>query len=100
MMDRYALPFLGRRRGWMLLTQLALILSIGSLGMFDPAHSTAEVALLAVAVVFFSASQDIVLDAYRREILADAELGMGNAIHVQAYRVAGLVPGSLCSSTP
>ena len=95
MMDRYVPPFLGRRRGWMFLTQVALILSIGALGMFDPSRSTAEVAALAVAVVFFSASQDIVLDAYRREILADSELGMGSAIHVQAYRIAGLVPGSL-----
>jgi len=95
MLDRYVPPFLGRRRGWMLLTQVALLLSIGVLGTFDPAQSTRVVAALAVAVVFFSASQDIVLDAYRREILRDQELGMGNAIHVQAYRVSGLVPGAL-----
>lgn len=95
MMDRYVPPLLGRRRGWMLLTQVALLLSIGVLGMFDPALSTGVVAAIAVAVVFFSASQDIVLDAYRREILGDNELGMGNAIHVNAYRISGLVPGSL-----
>jgi len=95
MMDRYAPPFLGRRRGWMLLMQVALLLSIGALGMFDPAGSTGVVAALAGAVVIFSASQDIVLDAYRREILTDNELGMGNAIHVQAYRISGLVPGAL-----
>lgn len=95
MMDRYVPPFLGRRRGWMLLTQIALLLSIGILGMFDPVQSTMLVASLAIAVVFFSASQDVVLDAYRREILSDAELGMGNAIHVQAYRISGLIPGSL-----
>jgi PAT family beta-lactamase induction signal transducer AmpG len=95
MMDRYVPPFLGRRRGWMLVTQIALLLSIGVLGMFDPAQSTLSVAAFAVVVVFFSASQDVVLDAYRREILADSELGMGNTIHVQAYRIAGLIPGSL-----
>jgi len=95
MMDRYVPPFLGRRRGWMLLTQVALLVSIGALGMFDPALSTGVVASMAVAVVIFSASQDIVLDAYRREILKDRELGMGNAIHVQAYRISGLVPGAL-----
>ncbi len=95
LMDRYVPPFLGRRRGWMLVTQIALVFSIGVLGMFEPAQSTWLIAWLAVAVAFFSASQDVVLDAYRREILADEELGMGNAIHVQAYRISSLVPGSL-----
>ncbi len=95
LMDRFVPPFLGRRRGWMLVTQIALILSIGVLGMFVPAQSTWLIAWLAVAVAFFSASQDVVLDAYRREILADEELGMGNAIHVQAYRISSLIPGSL-----
>jgi PAT family beta-lactamase induction signal transducer AmpG len=94
-MDRYTLPFLGRRRGWMLITQLALLVSIASLGFIKPDLSIWTVAYLAAAVAFFSASQDIVLDAYRRELLPDIELGIGNAIHVQAYRLAGLVPGSL-----
>jgi PAT family beta-lactamase induction signal transducer AmpG len=94
-MDRYTLPFLGRRRGWMLVTQLALLFSIAALGFIKPALSIWTVAYLAAAVAFFSASQDIVLDAYRRELLPDLELGLGNAIHVQAYRLAGLVPGSL-----
>ncbi|MDH3351683.1 MAG: AmpG family muropeptide MFS transporter [Gammaproteobacteria bacterium] len=94
-MDRYTLPFLGRRRGWMLVTQLALLLSIAALGFIQPSLSIWTVAYLAAAVAFFSASQDIVLDAYRRELLPDLELGLGNAIHVQAYRLAGLVPGSL-----
>lgn len=95
MMDRWVPPFLGRRRGWMLMSQLALLVSIGALGMYEPSQSTWVIAWLAVAVAFFSASQDVVLDAYRREILPDAELGMGNAIHVQAYRVSSLIPGSL-----
>jgi PAT family beta-lactamase induction signal transducer AmpG len=94
-MDRYTLPFLGRRRGWMLVTQLALLVSIASMGFIKPDLSIWTVAYLAAAVAFFSASQDIVLDAFRRELLPDLELGIGNAIHVQAYRLAGLVPGSL-----
>lgn len=79
----------------MLVCQVALLLSIGFLGAFEPARSTSLIAALAVAVAFFSASQDVVLDAYRREILPDQELGMGNAVHVQAYRISSLVPGSL-----
>ena len=94
-MDRYTLPFLGRRRGWMLVTQVALLLSIAAMGYIKPDLSIWIVAYLAAAVAFFSASQDIVLDAYRRELLPDVELGIGNAVHVQTYRLAGLVPGSL-----
>jgi len=95
LMDRYTLPFLGHRRGWMLLTQFALLASIAAMGFIRPDLSIWSVAYLAAAVAFFSASQDIVLDAYRRELLPDVELGLGNAIHVQTYRLAGLVPGSL-----
>ncbi len=94
-MDSYAPPLLGRRRGWMLVTQLALLISIGLLGWFDPQKSLTTIVYLAVAVAFFSASQDIVLDAYRREILPDEELGWGNSVHVQAYRISGLIPGAL-----
>ena len=92
LMDRLSLP-LGRRRGWMLVTQIGLILGIGSLGYVDPVNNMALVAAFASVIAFLSASQDIAIDAYRREILSDEELGLGNAIHVQAYRVAGLVPG-------
>ena len=94
-MDRFTLPFLGHRRGWMLLTQLALFVSIAALGFIKPELSIWTVAYLSAAVAFFSASQDIVLDAYRRELLPDVELGLGNAIHVQTYRLSGLVPGAL-----
>lgn len=94
-MDRFTLPLLGRRRGWMLVTQLALLASIAALGFIEPGLSIWTVAYVASAVAFFSASQDIVLDAYRRELLPDAELGLGNAVHIQTYRLAGLVPGSL-----
>jgi PAT family beta-lactamase induction signal transducer AmpG len=95
LMDRFTLPFLGHRRGWMLLTQLALFASIAALGFVNPELSIWTVAYLSAAVAFFSASQDVVLDAYRRELLPDVELGLGNAIHVQAYRLSGLVPGAL-----
>lgn len=94
-MDRYTLPFLGHRRGWILVTQLALLVTIGALGFLRPDMSLWAIAYLAAAVAFFSASQDIVLDAYRRELLPDVELGLGNSIHVQAYRLSGLIPGGL-----
>ncbi|OUV61766.1 MAG: AmpG family muropeptide MFS transporter [Cellvibrionales bacterium TMED122] len=94
LVDRLSLP-LGRRRGWMLVTQISLILGIGSLGYVDPVNNMGLVATFASVIAFLSASQDIAIDAYRREILSDEELGLGNAIHVQAYRIAGLVPGSL-----
>ncbi len=94
-MDKYVLPFLGRRRGWMLLSQVGLLLSIASFGFFDPKISLLSIAIIALFVAFFSASQDIVIDAYRRELLPDKELGFGNSIHVNAYRVSGLIPGSL-----
>lgn len=95
LVDRYALPILGRRRGWMLATQLLLLLSIPAFGALRPQVDLWTIAYLAAAVALFSATQDIVLDAYRRELLTDAELGLGNAIHVQAYRVSSLVPGAL-----
>lgn len=92
--DRYVLP-LGRRRGWLLVMQLALLLSIPLFGTLQPTLDLWAIAYLATLVAFFSASQDIVLDAFRRELLPDIELGLGNAIHVNAYKIAGLVPGSL-----
>ncbi len=92
--DRYSLP-MGRRRGWLLLTQLALLLSIPLVGSLQPRLDIWTIAYLAAVVAFFSASQDIVLDAYRRELLLESELGLGNAVHVNAYKIAGLVPGAL-----
>ncbi|MCX7098498.1 MAG: AmpG family muropeptide MFS transporter [Methylococcales bacterium] len=92
--DRYSPP-LGRRRGWLFISQMALMLSIPLFGLLHPTQNLWFIAYLALVVAFFSASQDIVLDAYRRELLLDAELGIGNAIHVNAYKIAGLIPGSL-----
>jgi PAT family beta-lactamase induction signal transducer AmpG len=95
LVDRYALPVFGRRRGWMLATQLLLLVSIPLFGALRPELDLWTIAYLAAAVAFFAATQDIVLDAYRRELLPDPELGLGNAIHVQAYRISSLVPGAL-----
>ncbi len=95
LMDRYIPPFLGRRRGWMLITQMLLLISMASLGLFDPAQSIWLIAGLATVVAFFSASQDIVLDAYRRELLPDNELGLGNSMYVNGYRAAVFIPGGL-----
>ena len=95
LMDRFELPFLGRRRGWAVLTQLGLLVSIGVLGQFDPSTSLGPIVWIVFAVALFSASQDIVLDAYRRELLADDELGTGTSFWINAYRLSGLVPGSL-----
>ncbi len=95
LMDRFGLPMLGRRRGWMLATQVLLLISIPLFGQLHPGLDLWAIAYLATAVAFFSASQDIVLDAYRRELLPDIELGLGNAVHVNAYRISSLVPGAL-----
>jgi PAT family beta-lactamase induction signal transducer AmpG len=95
LIDRFPVLGMGRRRGWMLVTQLGLLLAIAGFGCFTPQLDTWSIAYLALGVAFFSASQDIVLDAFRREILDDEVLGLGNAVHVNAYRIAGLVPGSL-----
>lgn len=93
--ERYPLPFLGRRRGWMLVTQVALFAAIACLPLFDTESELLLIAGLCALIAFFSATQDIVIDAYRRELLPDEELGLGNALHVNAYRIAGLIPGSL-----
>jgi len=94
-MDRYSVGTLGRRRGWMALTQLGLFLTIGGMGMLDPKSQIGLVALFVVAVAFLSSSQDVVIDAYRREILSDPEQGLGAAVIVNAYKAAGLVPSAI-----
>ena len=94
LLDRYAPP-LGRRRGWMLLAGIGVLLVIGLLGQYSPKDDLATVVGLSVALAFLSATMDIALDAYRRELLPEVELGLGNAVHVNAYKIAGLVPGAL-----
>ena len=91
--DRYIPPLLGRRRGWLLLAQILLALSLIGLGQCDPAATPWLVALMAALVTFFSASQDIVVDAYRREDLSDAELGAGSSLYISGYRLGMLLAG-------
>jgi MFS transporter, PAT family, beta-lactamase induction signal transducer AmpG len=90
-LDLYTLPFLGRRRGWLLVTQLALVASVVGLGCTRPAENPWLVAVAALLVTFCSASQDIVIDAYRREDLADEELGTGSGFYVTGYRIGMLL---------
>lgn len=94
-LDRYNIFSLGRRKGWILITQLILLFLIAFIGFFNPLENLQIIVCLCALVAFFSATQDIALDAYRREILEDSELGLGNSIFVNAYRIAGMVPGGL-----
>jgi PAT family beta-lactamase induction signal transducer AmpG len=91
LLDRFNLNALGRRRGWMILFQTALMLSIFGLGQTNPGQSPWMVALSAFFVTLFSASQDIVIDAYRREDLSDEELGLGSSLYVAGYRTGMLL---------
>ena len=90
-LDRFTLPFLGRRRGWLLIAQVALLLAIAGLGFAQPKENPWMLAFAAFLVTFFSASQDIVVDAYRREDLPDEELGLGSSLYVNGYRVGMLL---------
>lgn len=92
--DRYALS-LGRRRTWMLLTQLGLLTILPLFGHFSPKDDLTMIVVLAVIVAFLSATQDIAIDAFRRELLHEAEQGLGSVIHVNAYKLSSLIPGSL-----
>jgi PAT family beta-lactamase induction signal transducer AmpG len=94
-MDRFQLPFLGRRRGWMIATQFAVMLAVMLMGQFNPSTEIWTVVFLAAIVAFFSASQDIVIDAHRREWLTEEQMGSGTALFVNAYKLSTLVPGSL-----
>lgn len=91
LLDRYIPPFLGRRRGWLLMIQILLTGAIALLGFSQPAVNPWMVAFLAFLVTFFSASQDIVVDAYRREDLSDEELGLGSSLYINGYRVGMLL---------
>jgi len=94
-LDRYPLPLLGRRRGWLLVLQLALVLAMLCLALVDPAGSLAPVAIVAMGVAFLSASQDIVADAYRADVLPTNERGPGAAMFVSGYRIAMLLTGAI-----
>ncbi|STY60553.1 muropeptide transporter [Mannheimia haemolytica] len=93
LLDRYFPPFLGRRKSWIFISQIGLLVILASFGLFNPVQDISIIVTLSVLLAFLSATQDIVVDAFRREILSDNELGLGNSIHVNAYRIAGLIPG-------
>lgn len=95
LLDRYKIPVLGRRKGWMLLFQIMLVICILGLSLTNPKTDIYVVCFWAFLVALFSASQDVVLDAYRREILPDEELGLGSSLYVTGYRLAMLVSGAL-----
>jgi PAT family beta-lactamase induction signal transducer AmpG len=90
-LDRYTPSLLGRRRSWLLIAQVGLILALVALAFSEPAKAPFTVAVAALLVTFFSASQDIAVDAYRREALADEELGLGASLYVNGYRIGMLV---------
>ena len=96
LMDRFeVLPALGRRRGWLVLTQLALAAALAALSLVSPRGALQPFALLAVAVAFLSASQDVVIDAYRTDVLPAAERGLGSSLNVLGYRLAMIVSGGV-----
>jgi MFS transporter, PAT family, beta-lactamase induction signal transducer AmpG len=94
-MDRFIPPFLGRRRGWVLITQILLLLAIAAMSLHDPLQGLRMLAINAIAIAFFSASQDISLDAYRTDVLENREMGAGAAVFVLGYRIAMITSGAL-----
>ncbi len=95
LLDRFVPPFLGRRRGWLVITQVAVLLAIAAMAFQKPSEGLTFLAITAVIVAFFSASQDIVADAYRTDVLAEPERGPGASVFLLGYRVAILVTSSL-----
>lgn len=94
-LDRYVPPLLGRRRGWLLITQLGLLVTIAAMAIGDPNTSPYLLAGLALIVAFLSASQDIAVDAYRTDILPPPERGLGAALYTGGYRVAMMISGGI-----
>lgn len=95
LLDRYIPPFLGRRRGWIVIAQVGLLLSLAAMSLHDPERSLRLLAFNAVLIAFFSATQDIAFDAYKVDVLEEREMGIGASLGVLGYRVALLVTGSL-----
>ncbi len=95
LMDRFDLPWLGRRRGWLVLTQLALAGVLFVIAGTSPSASIRAFALLALALAFVSASQDVVVDAYRTDLLRAPERGLGASLNVMGYRLAMIVSGGV-----
>ncbi len=94
-MDRFVPPWLGRRRGWIVPVQFLLMIGIGIMAVNSPAEMPLTVAAVALAIAFVSASQDIVIDAYRTDVLSSVERGVGSATFILGWRLANLVAGAL-----
>lgn len=95
LLDRFVPPFLGRRRGWLVLTQGGLILAIAAMAFQQPSQALQFLAINALFIAFFSATQDIAADAYRTDVLEQREMGAGAAVFVLGYRIALLITASL-----
>lgn len=93
-LDRFPIPLLGRRRGWILLMQVALACALFAMGMIDAGAQPGAIAIIAVAVACLSASQDIVIDAYRTDLLDEGERGRGTALYVTGYRIGMIAAGA------
>ena len=93
--DRFSIKSFGRRRTWILGCQILLVLAMAGIGLLSPAYALGTITGATFIIAVFSATQDIAIDAYRRELLPDTELGLGNSFFVNAYRIAGLIPGGL-----
>lgn len=95
LLDRVRLPFLGRRRGWLLGLQITCAVAIAAMGATSPIAEPARLAVLAALVAFLSASQDVVADAYAAEVLPEKERASGATVYVFGYRVGVLFSGTL-----
>src|SRR5687768_11067841 len=95
LLDRYVPPFLGRRRGWMLITQMLLVFAIGWMSFRDPQRAVEFLAINAIIIAFLSATYDAVFNAYQVDVLETREMGAGAAMSSLGYRVALIVTGSL-----
>jgi MFS transporter, PAT family, beta-lactamase induction signal transducer AmpG len=95
LLDWFTLPFLGRRRGWLITIQIGLLIAIACMALQQPKQALQLLAINAVAIAFLSATQDIAADAYRTDVLEPLEMGAGAAVFVLGYRIALLLTGSL-----
>jgi len=95
LLDRFVPPGLGRRRGWLVITQIFLVVAIATMSLQSPQQALGLLAINALFIAFFSASQDIAFDAYRTDVLEEREMGAGASLAVLGYRIALLVTGAL-----
>jgi MFS transporter, PAT family, beta-lactamase induction signal transducer AmpG len=95
LLDRFRLPWLGRRRGWVLALQIALIGAIAAMGLLEPRQDLAAIAVLAVGIAVLSASQDVVLDAYLTDVLAPDERAAGSSASIIGYKIATVISSTV-----